>query len=326
MLNNAVESIKSYWQSRFFRWLDRRNPAKNHHRLTSKNLYIFPTKQGLIFLIFVVVLWLLGTNYQNNLILGLTFLLMSIFVVCILHTYANLAGMELELKGASNAFAGENAEFFFFIKNNRARPGDGIGLRWQEDENNGAKIAFAGHATTKVHVGLKSKRRGVLRPKRLLIESEFPLGLLRCWTWLNFDAQALVYPKPIEIPLASSAVEDDEGDGEHPVHGGEDFSAFRDYRPGDPPKHVAWKLYARERGLFTKEFSQNMSREIWLDFFHINAADTELRLSALCFWALRFHLEDENYGLLVPGAKVTPNKGENHKAQVLEILARFEGA
>ena len=108
------------------------------------------------------------------------------------------------------------------------------------------------------------------------------------------------------------------------MRGGEDFNAFHEYRPGDPIKHIAWKLYARERGLLTKEFSQNLSREIWLDYFHFATQDVEARLSALCYWALEFHQQDEHYGLLMPNTTITPAKGENHRTQVLEVLARFQ--
>ncbi len=316
--------LRTQWRQWFFNWLDRRSPHRQHHSLTLKNLYIFPTRKGFMFLLFVTVLWFLGTNYQNNLILALTFLLISLFIVSILHTFANLAGLDITLKGAANAFAGESVKFFFAIENTSRRDSNGIALRWQETLLDASRCDSEQKTTQSISVPLEAERRGHLRPKRLLVESEYPLGLLRCWTWLNFDAHALVYPQPIELPLGSTAITDEKGDGEHPARGGEDFSAFHEYVPGDPIKHIAWKLYARDRGLFTKEFSQNISRELWLDYFHVGSNDVEQKLSALCFWALQFSAKDENFGLLLPGEKIAPNKGENHKARVLEALASFE--
>lgn len=308
----------------FLRWLDRRNPARNHHKLTRKNLYIFPSRRGFIFFIFVLVLWLLGTNYQNNLILALTFLLISIFIVSILHTYANLAGLEIQLKGAANAYVGDVLEFYVSVINPRKSLCDGLALRWQTSELSATKAQVPGFSSSLVSVPLLAIKRGVLSPPRLCVESEYPLGLLRCWTWLNFDVEALVYPQPLEVALRSTLTEDEHGDGEHPTSGGEDFSALHEYRAGDPLKHVAWKLYAKEQGLYTKEFSQNMSRERWLDFSQVDAVETERKLSALCFWALQFYQQDESFGLLLPGKKIPPNRGENHKAHVLECLARYE--
>lgn len=327
-MSSKPHSVKSFivdfWRRRFFSWLDRRNPRKNQHLLKLNNLYIFPTKRGFLFLFLVTVIWLLGTNYQNNLILSLTFLLLSIFIVSILHTYANLAGLEIQLSGAANAYAGEEVDFYFRIKNKTKQDSDSIFLQWQSSTIDSKSIAVEKSQDQTVHVSLSAPKRGVLTPKRLLVETEYPLGLLRCWTWLNFDAHAFVYPKPVEYPLWNDTAEGEDVDGDHPVKGGDDFNALSDYRPGDPLKHVAWKLYARDRGLYTKEFSQNVSREKWLDFSKVNAPDSEAKLSGLCYWALQLFQQDENYGLLLPGEKIAPDKGENHKARVLELLARFE--
>lgn len=319
----AVQPFRDFVQTQFFQFLDRRSGSQNKHRLTLKNLYIFPTRRGFLFLVFLTVLWLLGTNYQNNLILALTFLLVSIFIVSILHTFSNLAGLELTLKGAANAFVDEKVDFFLAVQNTSKRPSMGVRMRWQESEIYSELFDSDANSNLQIRVGMLGERRGPIKPSRLLVECVYPLGLLRCWTWLRFDAHALVYPKPVEVALENASIVDDEGDGEHPMKGGEDFSAFREYQAGDPIKHIAWKLYSRDRGLYTKEFSQSVSREMWLDYFNVKTADPELKLSALCFWALVFSQQDENYGLILPGIKITPNKGENHKAKVLEALAEF---
>lgn len=54
---------------------------------------------------------LVGINYQNSLAYGLTFLLMAVFVVTILHTYRNLAGLVLKAGGGAAVFVGEQACF-----------------------------------------------------------------------------------------------------------------------------------------------------------------------------------------------------------------------
>lgn len=319
-----VEVLKGLVGQFFFKWLDKRNPRANHHLLNLRNLYIFPTRKGFLFLFFVMVLWLIGTNYQNNLILALTFLLISVFIVSILHTYANLSSIEVKLKGASNCFAGEPLEFFVDVTNTSRNMRYGVALRWQDSSFDPVTSDLGSNINTSLAVPVATKLRGKLRPPRLLFETEYPLGLLRCWTWLTFDTHALVYPRPVEFPLTNINAIDEGGDGEHPAKGGEDFSGLQAYRPGDSLKRIAWKLYARDRGLHTKEFSQNISREIWLDFAQVSARGTEEKLSALCYWALVFYQQDENFGLLLPTKKILPSKGENHRLEVLEALALFQ--
>ncbi|MFT5085057.1 MAG: hypothetical protein ACI9Y1_003114, partial [Lentisphaeria bacterium] len=300
MLSAIFKGIGQRWKKRFHRWLDRRSPPSDVHRLNRRNLYIFPTKLGFAFLLLVFVLWLLGTNYQNNLILALAFLLVSIFVVSILHTFSNLAGLEFTFKGVAPVFSGEIAQFTFDVKNPNSQACDHICASWQQNRERIEIFALEANSSSPIFVPIDAPRRGVLLPGRLLLESVFPLGLFRCWTWLNWNAQGLVYPEPLKVDLLPSFVlEDEAGEGDHPVRGGEDFNALNDYRPGDSPRHISWKTYARGKGLFTKEFSQNISREIWLDFSSMTSNDGELQLSGLCYWALQFHQQDENYGLLL---------------------------
>lgn len=325
MVSKIKRFYASFVQRFFFKWLDKRAGVQNTYTLATGNLYIFPTLLGFAYLLMVVVLWLLGTNYQNNLILGLAYLLISIFVVAILHTYANMAGLHIQFKGVPHVFAGDVSHWMFSFKNEYAKTRENIFAKWQvAGKDEGAHFAVEARDELTVAVPISVSHRGVYTPGRLLLESRFPLGLLRCWTWLRWDAAIEVYPQPINQPLPRSFSVDESSDGDHPVSGGDDFNALNPYKPGDSLKLIAWKSYAKEKGLMTKEFSQNLSREIWMDFSQMANPDKEVRLSILCHWAIHFHQKNENYGVKLPGIKIEPACGENHRAQVLSALASFE--
>lgn len=312
------------WHKFFFKWLDRRHKVDSAYHLASKNLYIFPSALGFAFLVMVVVLWLLGTNYQNNLILALSYLLISVFVVAILHTYANMAGLEIQFKGVPHVFAGEVSMWGFTIKNEHGKSRENIYARWQFAES-GEDVYFAIDASSNITVSvpLTIPRRGIYTPGRLMLESRYPMGLLRCWTWLKWNAHVVAYPQPLDKPMPRAFSVDELSDGDHPVSGGDDFNALNNYKPGDSLKHIAWKSFAKDQGLMTKEFSQNLSREIWMDFSQMSQGDPEERLSVLCHWALVFHLQNENYGLKLPSLVIEPACGDNHRAEVLNALATF---
>ena len=109
--------VAALWQRRFWAWMDRRSRVSILHKLTHKNLYILPTKRGGFFFGITFVLWLIGTNYQNNLVLALAFLMFSIFVVSIIHTFDNLVHLTFRYKSVDDVFAGSDAHFefsFFF--------------------------------------------------------------------------------------------------------------------------------------------------------------------------------------------------------------------
>ena len=316
--------VTDFFQDRFFSFVDRRNVSQNHQRLTQKNLFIFPSMLGLYFLCMTGVLWMLGTNYQNNMVLGLVFLLVSVFLIAILQTFSNLVGLDITFKKATPVFAGDDVEFIFSVTNPNRRHREALECSWQDDDRDHVVFDVPPGETVIVRIPLKSARRGRLKPGRLLLQTYYPLGIFRCWTWIRWDIETVVYPKPIEIPqMKSTVTTDEEGDGLHPTQNGDDFSALHEYRDGDSLKHVAWKSYAREQGLYTKEFKQNLSQELWLDFDAAVGVDVEHKISGLAYWAIRFHQMDENYGLRLPGQDVLPDKGERHQMDVLTRLALY---
>ena len=320
---NAYRNLSARIEGRFFRYIDKKHASSNTHELKQNRLYIFPTKRGWVFFLLNFTLWLLGTNYQNNLILGLTFLLAGIFVVAILHTYANLSGLNVVSTGCGTAHVG--ASLGFKIKlTRRARLSENLSLRFQHSDEVVTNVSVGVTESTLVEIPVATEKRGWMKPGRLLLESEYPIGLLRCWTWLNIDTQGLVFPEPLAVKEPQSIALDEDGTDEHPIKGGEDYTGLNPYNPGDAIKHIAWKVFARGRGLYTKEFSQNVSKEIWLDYSSIDGSGVENKLSGLCYWALEYEKADENYGLRLPGISIPPGKGDSHKYQVLRALACFD--
>lgn len=310
--------------SYFFKIVDRHAPPVTQHLLNRKKLYIYPSKRGHALMVVLLIVWLLGTNYQNNLILGLAFLLTSIFIISILSTHNNLSGLTIEYMGATPTFAGEDIEYIFSLTSNEGHFVENIEIGWQYADDFVVHIDVSPNESIKVHIPQRAIKRGWQKPGRLLVQSYFPLGILRCWSWLNWDVAALVYPEPMASPLPANKSLASDGEGEHPVPGGEDYTGLREYRAGDSLKHIAWKHFAREKGLFVKEYCQNVSQERWLVFDHFDVTDAEEKLSAMCYWALRLTEQDEYFGVVLPEGIIEPDKGENHRRRVLEALAMFK--
>ncbi|HET8704686.1 MAG TPA: hypothetical protein VFM46_00180, partial [Pseudomonadales bacterium] len=88
-----MKAAKKWWKKRWKKWLDHRIPPTRHIQLTQKRIFILPTKQGGFFAFMVFLLFLGGTNYQNSLLLAMSFLMGSLFILAILHTYRNLSGV-----------------------------------------------------------------------------------------------------------------------------------------------------------------------------------------------------------------------------------------
>ncbi|MFT7091866.1 MAG: hypothetical protein ACJAYW_001829, partial [Candidatus Azotimanducaceae bacterium] len=201
-----------FWRSaRFQRWLDRRVPPANTVTLNQKNIFILPTRHGLYFVVLILFMMLAGINYQNSLIFALAFLLVSLFMVSILHTFRNLSGLSLQGGHGTSVFAGEDAEFTVTLNRAGNRTFEALNVGWHVDMMQGADLLDASSCRIKIYV--PTQQRGRFSPGRMLVQTYYPVGLFRAWSWVDLDLHAVTYPSPSfagEIPAASSAANEGE--------------------------------------------------------------------------------------------------------------------
>jgi len=308
---------------RFNRWLNRRMPPANSITLNQRKIFILPTRQGLVFALLVCAMVMAGINYQNSLVFALAFLLASLFMVAMLHTYRNLSGLTLVAGSTRPAFTGEEAEFTIVLKRLGDRTYESLQLGWNPKLMANANLVTEEEARVRLFV--KAKRRGRYNPGRFLLQTLYPLGLFRAWSWIDLDMHTIVYPRPIaggEIPSTTATSQEE---GELILRdGAEDFYGLREYQPGDAIRHIAWRAYARSETLMTKQFAAYADRRVWLEWDHFPGMDRESRLSRLCYWVLQLNSRNDEYGLRLPGLEIQPGRGEAHRDTVLKALALFE--
>jgi len=290
-------------------------------RLRHRNVFILPTRAGFAFAALLVLMLLGAINYQNSLVFGLTFLLASMATVAIAHTYRNLAGLTVEGLDAPPVFAGEHALFGIHVERPAGRGYPALVLGWPGEVP--TVLDLLAHTSETVRLPHLAERRGWLRPRRLRIETTYPLGLLRAWTWLDLGVRCVVYPRPIDDDVPWSPVDAGGERGETLGDGHDDFLGMRAYRPGDSLRQIAWKHFARDGELMVKTFGAHAERRTWLDWDALPGADAELRLSRLAGGAVRLERRGELYGLRLPGRILAPDHGRPHRDAVLRALALF---
>jgi uncharacterized protein (DUF58 family) len=311
--------FKQRWQ----RWLQRRIPPATSVLLTQRRIFIIPTRIGLAFSLALLLMLMAGINYQNSPAYGLTFLLAAVFVVAILHTYRNLAGLTLHAAGGRPVFVGEQATLRIRLTSN-GRAHQSIALGWPPEELQRFDVPANGLAECELNVA--ARRRGWLRPGRLRVESRFPLGILVAWSLVDLDQAVLVYPRPLEgeLPVAAGTRDDDEEDQGARVlgQGADDYQGLKTYQPGDSKRRLHWKAYSRGHGLLVKDFAALAGRDLWLDFGELQG-DSEMRLSLLCHWVLNLSERHQPFALRLPGAVLGPDSGETHREACLRALALY---
>ncbi|MGB8714565.1 MAG: hypothetical protein WCD50_15755, partial [Onishia taeanensis] len=98
---------RSWARLRHWSWTRRSTPADAP--LSQHRLFVVPTGFGLSWAGLVLILFLFGTNYQNNLAYGLSFWLLAIALVALFRGWRNLLGVRLTITPEGEAFAGGEA-------------------------------------------------------------------------------------------------------------------------------------------------------------------------------------------------------------------------
>ena len=292
--------------------------------LVHRRVYIVPARLGFIFGVALLVLLLGSINYMLSLGFALTFLLAGMGLAGMVHTARNLARLAVSAGRAEPVFAGESAQFRLHLEGRAAfdRPailarhvGSGAQLVTDVPAGGGAEVVLA----------VPAARRGWLPLGRVMLETRFPLGLFRAWSYLEPEARCLVYPKPERAALPPPSAEDEAGGVRSPTPGNDDFAGLRSYQPADSPRHVAWKAAARSEELLTKQFTGEAAAELWLDWRMLPAGcGLEQRLSLLAGWALSAERRGLRYGLRLPGIEIAPGRGDTHCAAALQALALYQ--
>jgi uncharacterized protein (DUF58 family) len=289
-------------------------------RLTSRRLYILPTRIGLVFAALLFGLLLASSNYAISLGYLFTFLLASVGMAGLFHTQRNLLGIVLRPLPVVPVFAGEAARFKLCVDNPDTRMRGALILK--QGRHASAETDITGRSGVELEITLPQPRRGYHRAAPFNLASTWPLGLFRCWSVFALDWGVLVYPRPAPdpLPVPGSA---GAGQGKASDQAGEDeFSSLRSYRPGDSLNRIAWKNVARGQPPLTKQFADRQGEALWLDWDAAPEQETEARLSRLARWVLDAERSGQTWGLRIPGKTLPPGRGDHHLKQALDALAR----
>lgn len=300
-----------------------RGPQRGEIVLVQRRIFILPTRAGLVFA-FVLLLMLTGSiNYALSLGFVLTFLLASLAISAMLHTFRNLAGLRITAARTRPVFAGETARFGVCLHNPTRAARYSVALT--RDKRDVDVVDIPAEQSIIATVAVPAPRRGLLSPGRMTLFTRFPVGIYHAWSYIELDTQCVVYPRPAPPGLALPLLKPSGGEGGGNAQGREDFAGLRQYHPGDSPRHIAWKAAARDRGLLTKQFSGRASAELWLTLDLVPAGlDLEEKLSRLARWVLDAYANGHAFGLKLPGVTLALGTGEAHRERCLEALALFD--
>ena len=307
---------------RFANWLyGFTPPERGVVVLGHRRVYIVPTRVGWLYGATLGIMLIGSINYALSLGYALTFLLTGLGLAGMVHTARNLARTAVSAGRAEPIYAGEAAQFHLLLDSRVPFERPSILVRHVAS---GAQLVIdvPAAAVADVVLAVPAAKRGWLPLGRVMLETRFPLGLFRAWSYVEPDARCLVYPRPERTPLPPTSPDAHTGAARVQAAGSDDFSALRGYQPSDSPRHVAWKAVARSEDMLTKQFSGESAGELWLDWRLLPAGlDLERRLSCLAGWVLAAQQSGALYGLRLAGEEIAPARGDAHRAACLKALA-----
>lgn len=303
-------------QPRIKKWMTRRLPRCHEVTLSQRQIFVFLSREGGLFCLLLLITFIAGVNYANNLILSVFFLLSSILLIAIHHSYAQLSGLKIRVIYANDSEAGGQARYQISLSPTTAKFYCQLELLWQQYQ----RIAVLNDEQV-LCFDITTPQRGRFLPPRLQIQSVYPLGLIRAWTYVYFDQEVWVSPKPIESERQVLSSIGGEGYEEHGLSGQEEFQELKNYVQGESLSRVSWVHLARGQGLLSKQFIDFTAEQDALDYHQMPGAEHETRLSQMAYWVNVLSAQNVAFSMRLPSAELELGYGDKHHQQALRLLA-----
>lgn len=315
-------SLRTHFKNNFQRWIAKNIPPQDKVRLNRKNIFILPTRYGLLFVLVSALIFIAAINYAASLAFALAFLMISIFILAILHCFNNLNQLSLASQSSPAVFCGEQASFKVHLSRPASKTHEALELNFPDSTTTHAELIA--RDLEDIEVFTLANKRGVFKAPRLRVRTLFPLGLCRAWSVVDLNLSCVVYPKP--VPFAMDQFDNSASgtdDSAMSKAGSEDFYGLRAYAPGDSLRSVAWKNLAKGQGMQVKQFVDYVDSKLWLDWDMFYGFNVEEKLSRLCYCVLKLAKTGNPFGLKLPGIEIEPATGAEHKRKLLNALALY---
>jgi uncharacterized protein (DUF58 family) len=330
-MSEPQRPTRSRWRQRLHNWVTRGQVPGAEYTLGHRNIYVLPSAAGCMLAATLLVLLVASINFQLNLGYLLTFLIAGSALASVWVGHRNLQGLQLHLGPLQPVFQGERATVPLHLQAPAAGPHrHGLSVALNRSQGPLAWVhadVAAGH-TQVVELGSVPHQRGWHRVPRVVLESRYPLGVFRLWSYWQPDGRVLVYPCPetpappiqhldhahsgTSLPQPSGMVEPDN---------------VRHYQRGDSLRSIVWKKAASALALghgdlVVRSGTAPQADRLWLDARATGLTDPEAQIARLTAWVLQAHAQQALWGLRLPSGQQLPQAmGEPHLHACLAALA-----
>lgn len=288
--------------------------------------WLRPNRNTLGLVAVLLAMWYAGASQNNGAAYLLCFVLTSIAIVSLVHSWANLRAIALEADPIRPVFVGEELLVKIHAHSERHRAHFGIKVNARGAARPAEIGTIPAEGSTAAELAVRAAQRGWHPTFPAQIASNFPLGFFTATRRAILAQPHFVYPEPAGTrPFPASPAASRHASDGHRTEG-DDFGGVRAWRTGESQRHIDWKAAARGQPLLVKQWFGDTDETLRFDWEALADLDLEARLSQLARWIVLAERAGASYGLRLPGFTREPARGEAHYHECLRALARFDDA
>lgn len=279
-----------------------------------------PTPAGWAFAALLAALFLMAVNYSNNLIFALVFLLGATAALSTWQTWRNLTGLTVHVGEPAPVFAGEVAALPVTVLATAGGTRYGLTVRARGATGYGGatRAELTPGTACRLALPLACPTRGWRAVIGVRVVSRYPLGLLEARLDCRHETRALVWPAPaVAAPIPACTASGEEADS---------FAGLRTWLPGESPRRIAWKAFARRGDLLARGFDGADGAHATTLEWAATDGDDDARLAILARLVLDAEAAGLDYALHLPGRHLPAGRGEAQRHACLAALALFDAA
>ena len=257
--------------TRFSAWLSTRRAPRL--AVQWRRVFVFPTRHGFMVGLAVFGVFAIAVRIQNNMLLLMSIALFVIFLLSLIWGASNLDRLHMRPAASMRLLAGRAAQVKMRLDGRRALH----------------DVAIATTAATRLmpasldaiyQIAFTPERRGRVFLPNIRLETQFPFGLARAWTFIS-AGEVWAAPHP-DFSAAQQFLGIGQAISEAQMTGGEGADGLDSWQPGTPLNRISWKHFAASDRLLQKTGEEGGFSALTLDYATVAHLGHERALSALC--------------------------------------------
>ncbi|MDO6644319.1 DUF58 domain-containing protein [Acinetobacter guillouiae] len=297
---------------RFVKWLHLRFRYTGTRTLKQNQVLVFMYQQGFLYLVLILITFIAGINYANNLILGFCFLISAILCISFYLSFKQLHAITLDVVVDEVGKVNEAFKVRINLQQDHATPKF---LNFKIDEQ--LQSFLFEEKQQSFELNFIPQQRGEFSVPPIQIYSTYPLGLVRAWTYIYLTNSYWIAPEAKSLTHQSQNYSNT---GEPDL---DEFKELRTFKSGDSLQSISWKQAARGQGLFVKQFDDLVdTHAMQIEYSKMPSADHEEKLSFMMELVDRCHQAETPYSIILPHAQTENGIGEQHYIHIKTLLAQ----